>query len=118
MSSYGLPSRIEISEEQASDFLLVIQDALDEMNKTEVEDVRLIVRKRRAISISFDKDMHPFLGFSAEFNPPSNRVMLANDNWAINKCKWWFIVKLKTKKGGRFFIQSDRALLEEAYLSK
>jgi len=100
MPPYSNPARIEINEEKVSDFLNVIRDALDQMNKTEIEDVRLIVRKKHAISISFDKDMRPFLGFSAGFNPPNNRVMLANDNWAINKCKWWFIVKLKTKKRG------------------
>jgi len=112
MPSYSKPPRIEISDEQASDFLEVIRDALKRMSKTEIEDVRLIVRKRQAITISFDKNKRPFLGFSASYNPPSNRVMLANDNWLINKCKFWFIVRRKSLSGGRFFIQSQRAFTD------
>lgn len=93
---HSKPVRIAISEEQASDFLGTIRDALNRMSKTEIEDVRLIVRKRGAIAISFDKNKRPFLGFSAGFTPPSDRVMLSNDNWLINKCKFWFIARRKS----------------------
>ena len=112
MPTYSKPPKVSVNEEQASGFFSVIRDALGTMSKTEIKKVRVIVRKRRAISISFDKDYRPFLSFSAGNTPTSDRVMLSNDDQSINLCKWWFKVKRKSKIGGRFFIQSHRAFTD------
>ncbi len=110
MPHHEPPPKIQVSYEQAEEFIQVLRDTLSKMSMTQREEVRLIVQSRRAVAVSFDGHNRPFLGYTAGYNPFDARTALPTACYILYVIRTWLLARRKKgPKGGRVFITSECA---------
>jgi len=100
---------IEVSHDEAEEFIEALEVQLNEMTPAERKEVYLLLKERRALAISFSGQWQPFLGFTPGFNLPAQRSYLPEGitvlDHVIDLLSAW---RLK-RPGGRVFINMDTA---------
>jgi hypothetical protein len=110
MTLYQHPPQVEISSEHAAEFIQSLRQTLKRMTRTQKEDVRLVVQKRQAVTISIDGKNRPFLGYTAGYNSPDSRTALPIGDTVLCEIRKWLLIRRKIgPRGGRVFITSNRA---------
>lgn len=99
---------VGIPERAAANFLSNLQSVLDSMDTEDVEELRLYVKGRGAIAISFDAELHPFLGRTTGFNEEEQRTRGLNESLFVTQL---IQARLRAERpeGGRVFLTSTRA---------
>lgn len=110
MANSQPPPHITITEEQAEEFMQSLRKTLKDMTITQKQDVRLVVKKRNAVAVSYDMKNRPFLGYTAGYNKPDIRTAMPPRDPVLSIIRQWLLIRRKVgPKGGRVFITSNRA---------
>jgi hypothetical protein len=99
---------MSIRERDADEFLSNLKSVLGSMDPEDVEELRLYVKGRDAIAISFDAELHPFLGRTAGLNEEEQRTRGLNESLFVTRL---IQARLGAERpeGGRVFLTSTRA---------
>lgn len=98
---------VSIPSHAANSFLASVRDVLASMEPEEVAELRLYVKGRDAIAISFDGELHPFLGRKTGLNREPERVHGLDENLFVPQL---IRARLGSERpeGGRVFLTPTR----------
>ena len=100
---------VTVPKDKVDMFFITLQDAFMRMHRSQLEELRLYVAKRHAVTVSYDADWQPFMGFTAGYNDPDDRVLLDATDWVLGLVSRSLRAKRYSIPGGRMFLDADGA---------
>ena len=99
---------VRIPKKATERFFSNLKSVLTSMDSQDIEELRLYVKGRSAIAISFDSSLHPFLGRTTGLNEEEQRTRGLNESlFVLQLIQARLAVERDT--GGRVFLDSTGA---------
>ena len=105
------PPQVIISEDQTTEFLDSIAEALYSLNIEDLEQIYLF--HDRAVVISFSYYYQPFIGFTTDYNDPDYRVYINQESYVLNRIAEALHIQGREIPGGRVFIEREYAYIKD-----
>ena len=96
--------QLDVTQADADEFMQAFKAALDRLPIQPATQLYLFPKNRKALSISLDGDLKPFLGFTAGYNPPEQRVYLPDRIQIIDRISEILESYDRDTRGGRIFL--------------
>lgn len=105
------PPQIIVSEDQATEFLDAISEALYSLDIEDLEQIYLFYD--RAVVISFSYYYKPFIGFTTDYNDPDYRVYINQESYVLDRIAEALDIQGRDIPGGRVFIEKEYAYIKD-----